>query len=58
MLDQYLLDCPACGSASAAHIDATGNAPVLVRFVCARACQVDDQPVLSAVPHRPTQRPA
>jgi hypothetical protein len=51
LLDQYLLACPACDRAAAAHVDA-GDAGerLLVRFVCADGCRVDDAVVLGRLP--------
>jgi hypothetical protein len=51
LLSQYLLACPGCGEAGAAHVDRdVRDAPVLVRFVCPQSCVVSDQAVLALVP--------
>lgn len=47
LLAQYLVRCPNCGEASAAHVDeCISENPVLVRFVCPRSCRIDDESVL------------
>ena len=38
LLSQHLVTCPCCGSLAAAHVDPSGGAVTLVRFVCVRSC--------------------
>ena len=55
LLAQYLVPCPGCGLAAAAHLDESGFAPEFVRIVCPTACVVDPAAVLALfaiTPHR------
>ena len=48
LLDQFLLVCPGCGKAAAAHVDpSVGVRGALVRFVCPDSCTVDEDSVLT-----------
>jgi hypothetical protein len=49
-LAQYLVPCPSCGHAAAAHVDESAFEPVLVRLVCPTSCVVDPAAVLALFP--------
>ena len=44
LLAQYLLACPSCGKAAAAHVDTDGMQ--LVRFVCPESCAIEAAAVM------------
>jgi hypothetical protein len=48
-LDQYLIACPVCAKAGAAHVEWTDGEPTLVRFVCLSACAVEPADVLASL---------
>lgn len=62
LLSQYLVTCPECAKAAAAHIgwvDAPApHTPVLVRFVCPESCAVEPAAVLSLLPPHPASMTA
>jgi len=47
VLSQYLMACPRCGYAGAAHVNESDPVRRLVRFVCRDGCQVAPEAVLA-----------